>query len=305
MTKIAIVTGASRGFGRGTARILASEAGYKVYATARTESALHSLQKEVAESNAAGEVIPVVLDQSDDEAVAEFVRRVSASEEKIDLLVNSAYAGLIAMTPHFGKPFWERPISVFDGSMDIGVRGAYVMSALVAPAMVKAKNGLIVQISSYGGFAYVFDVGYGVAHAAMDRLSFDMATELQDNNVRAVTLHPAGGQTEVTAFPQGESPTYVGRAVMALAEKADDVYLTKANGKTLFTSELAQKFDFSEDGQTDGSLNQARVEALQPFKDISAKRLAQYDFDAPLPNPSDTNNPDFAALFPGAKNFKQ
>ena len=63
--------------------------------------------------------------------------------------------------------------------------------------------------------------------------------------------------------------------------------------------------DFSEDGQTDGSLNQARVEALQPFKDISAKRLAQYDFDAPLPNPSDTNNPDFAALFPGAKNFKQ
>ena len=65
MTKIAIVTGASRGFGRGTARILASEAGYKVYATARTESALHSLQKEVAESNTAGEVIPVVLDAVD------------------------------------------------------------------------------------------------------------------------------------------------------------------------------------------------------------------------------------------------
>ena len=92
---------------------------------------------------------------------------------------------------------------------------------------------------------------------------------------------------------------------MALAEQADDVYLTKANGKTLFTSELAQKFDFSEDGQTDGSLNQARVEALQPFKEISANRLAQYDFNAALPNPSDTNNPDFAALFPGAKNFKQ
>ena len=258
----------------------------------------------MAESNGAGEVIPVVLDQSDDESVAAFVRRVSASEKQIDLLVNSAYAGLIAMTPHFGKPFWERPISVFDGSMDIGVRGAYVMSALVAPAMVKAKNGLIVQISSYGGFVYLFDVGYGVAHAAMDRLSFDMATELQEHNVRAVTLHPAGGQTEVTAFPEGESPTYVGRAVMALAEQADEEYLTKANGKTLFTSELAQKFNFSEDGQTDGSLNQARIEALQPFKDISANRLAQYDFDAPLPNPSDTNNPDFAALFPGAKNFK-
>ena len=305
MTKIAIVTGASRGFGRGTARILASEADYKVYATARTQSALQSLKKEVADCNSAGDIIPVVLDQGDDEAVKAFVRRVTASEEKIDLLVNSAYAGLIAMTPHFGKPFWERPISVFDGSMHIGVRGAYVMSALVAPEMVKAQNGLIVQISSYGGFTYLFDVGYGVAHAAMDRLSFDMATELQDHNVRAITLHPAGGQTEVTDFSDGESPTYVGRAVMALAEQANDVFLSKANGKTLFTSELAQKFDFSEDGQTDGSLNQARVQGLQPYKDISEKRLAQYDFDARLPNPSDTNNSEFATLFAGAKNFKQ
>ena len=113
MTKIAIVTGASRGFGRGTARILASEAGYKVYATARTRSALQSLQKEVPESNGAGEVIPVVLDQSDDEAVDAFVRRVSASEEKIDLLVNSAYAGLIAMTPHFGKPLALASLSLY------------------------------------------------------------------------------------------------------------------------------------------------------------------------------------------------
>ena len=138
----------------------------------------------MAESNAAGVVIPALLDQSADEAVAELVPRVSGSEEKIDLLVNSAYAGLIAMTPHFGKPFWERPISVFDGSMDIGVRGAYVMSALVAPAMVKANNGLIVQISSYGGFAYVFDVGYGATHAPTDRLSFDTATEHDSHMLR-------------------------------------------------------------------------------------------------------------------------
>ena len=304
MTKIAIVTGASRGFGRGVAHVLGAESDYRVYATARTKEALDELREDVANSGGAGEIVPIVLDQNDDDAVINFVNRVTSSEQKIDLLVNSAYAGLIAMTPHFGKPFWERPISVYDGSMNVGVRSSYVMSKLVAPSMVNNRSGLIVQISSWGGFTYVFDVGYGVAHAAMDRLSFDMATELQEHNVRAVTLHPAGGQTEVTAFPEGESPTYVGRAVMALAEQADEEYLTKANGKTLFTSELAQKFDFSEDGQSDGSLNQARIEALQPFKDISANRLAQYDFDAPLPNPSDTNNPDFAALFPGAKNFK-
>lgn len=245
-----------------------------------------------------------MLDQNDDAAVSNFVERVTSSEEKIDLLVNSAYAGLIAMTPHFGKPFWERPISVFDGSMNIGVRSSYVMTKLVAPTMVKAKNGLIVQISSWGGFTYVFDVGYGVAHAAMDRLSFDMATELQEHNVRAVTLHPSGGQTEVTEFPDGETPSYVGRSILALSDKADDNFLKKANGKTLFTAELANQFGFSEDGDNGHVLNQARLEGLKPFKEISATRLAQYNLEAALPKASDTNNLEFAGLFPGAKNFK-
>ena len=80
------------------------------------------------------------------------------------------------------------------------------MSKLIVPNMISNKSGLILQISSYGGFAYLFDAGYGVAHAAMDRLSYDMATELKDHNVRAITMHPGAGQTEITAFPDGESP---------------------------------------------------------------------------------------------------
>ena len=242
-----------------------------------------------------------MLDQTDDTAVTDFVNQVTSSESKIDLLVNSAYGGLIAMTPHFGKPFWERPISVFDGSMEVGVRSSYVMSKLVAPYMVKEKNGLIVQISSYGGFVYLFDVGYGVSHAAMDRLSFDMATELRDHNVRAITLHPGAGQTEITAFPDGESPEYVGRSVMALMEQADESFLNKANGKTVFTADLANEFKFFEDGDTDGSLNIKRLEGLKPYKEMSIGTLAQYDINAALPNYSDTNNIGFADLFPGAK----
>ena len=303
MTKIAIVTGASRGFGRGVAYVLGAESDYRVYATARTKVALDELREDVASSGGAGEIVPIVLDQNDDDAVISFVNRVTSSEQKIDLLVNSAYAGLIAMTPHFGKPFWERPISVYDGSMNVGVRSSYVMSKLVAPSMVNNRSGLIVQISSWGGFTYVFDVGYGVAHAAMDRLSFDMATELQEHNVQAVTIHPSGGQTEVTEFPDGETPTYVGRSILALVEKAGSDFLAKANGKTLFTAELAAQFGFSEDHDTDGALNRARLEGLQPFKAISANRLAQYNLDAPLPRAADTNNSDFANLFPGAKKF--
>ena len=303
MTKIAIVTGASRGFGRGVASVLAAESDYKVYATARTKLALDELREDVANSVGAGEIVPIVLDQNDDDAVTRFVDRVTEAEQKIDLLVNSAYAGLIAMTPHFGKPFWERPISVYDGSMNVGVRSSYVMSKLVAPSMVKNRSGLIVQISSWGGFTYVFDVAYGVAHAAMDRLSFDMATELQAHNVHAVTIHPSGGQTEVTEFPDGETPTYVGRSILALLEKASSDFLAKANGKTLFTADLAEQFGFSEDHDKDGAVNRARLEGLQPFKAISANRLAQYNLDAPLPRAADTNNADFANLFPGAKKF--
>jgi dehydrogenase/reductase SDR family member 1 len=301
MTKIAIVTGASRGFGRGIAQVLATEAGYKVYATARNKSALDELKKAVDANGGRGQIIPIVLDQTDDTAVTDFVNQVTSSESKIDLLVNSAYGGLIAMTPHFGKPFWERPISVFDGSMEVGVRSSYVMSKLVAPYMVQEKNGLIVQISSYGGFVYLFDVGYGVSHAAMDRLSFDMATELRDHNVRAITLHPGAGQTEITAFPDGESPEYVGRSVMALMEQADESFLNKANGKTVFTADLANEFKFFEDGDTDGSLNIKRLEGLKPYKEMSIGTLAQYDINAALPNYSDTNNIGFADLFPGAK----
>ena len=280
---------------------LRQQENYKVYATARNKTALDELKRAVNAHESRGEIIPVALEQSDDSAVTDFVAQVDSSENNIDVLVNSAYGGLIAMTPHFGKPFWEKPISVFDGSMDVGVRSSYVMSVLVVPSMIK-KNGLIVQISSYGGFTYLFDVGYGVANAAMDRLSFDIATELQEHNVRAVTLHPGGGQTEITSFPDGETPEHVGRSIMALAEKADEHFLNQANGKTLFTAELANKFSFYEDSDTDGSLNSKRLEDLKSFKEMSEKKLGQYDMDAVLPNYTDTNNSGFADLFPGAKN---
>ena len=218
MQKIAIVTGASRGFGRGIASVLSMEGQYKVFATARNKAALDSLKKEAEEFVGAGEIIPYVLDQNNDKEVEKFSEEILGDNNKIDLLVNSAYQGLIAMTPHFGKRFWERPISVYDGHMNVGVRSSYVMSKLIVPSMINNKNGLILQISSYGGFAYLFDVGYGVAHAAMDRLSYDMATELKEYNVRAITMHPGAGQTEITAFPDGESPTYVGRSVLSLME---------------------------------------------------------------------------------------
>ena len=301
MQKIAIVTGASRGFGRGIAAVLSMQGEYKVFVTARNKVALESLKREVDQFDGAGEIIPYVLDQNNDKEVEKFSEEILGANNKIDLLVNSAYQGLIAMTPHFGKCFWERPISVYDGHMNVGVRSSYVMSKLIVPNMINNKSGLILQISSYGGFAYLFDVGYGVAHAAMDRLSYDMATELKEHNVKAITMHPGAGQTEITAFPDGESPTYVGRAVLSLMEQADEKFLDKTNGKTVFTIDLAKKFGFREDYDTDGSVNEARYEGSRQYKQMMLNTLPQYDIDSALPKYSDTNNEGFADLFKGAK----
>jgi dehydrogenase/reductase SDR family protein 1 len=245
------------------------------------------------------------LDQSDDAAVQDFVEQVKSEENQVDLLVNSAFSGLIAITPYFGKPFWERPLSVFDASHNIGLRSAHVMSALVAPLMVKNKAGLMVQVSSFGGVKYAFDVGYGVGKAGLDRLTTDMAAELKPYNVHAVTLYPGAGVTEVTAFPGGETPVFTGRAVAALLNKATNEDHARMSGKVVQTAELAVDYEFTDvnGGMPEGDFS--GVEAAKLQREMMSKPLIQYDMDAELPDPSETNNPGIAGLFAGAQNYSE
>ena len=139
MVKIAIVTGASRGLGKGCASVLANEEGFTVYATGRTTADLDKLAEECAKVGN-GKIVPCTLDQKDDEAVKAFVAKVKAEAGKVDLLVNNAYQGLEAQKPFFGKRFYERPIAEFDGHMNVGVRSSYVMASLVAPMMVEVTK---------------------------------------------------------------------------------------------------------------------------------------------------------------------
>ena len=299
--KACVVTGASRGMGRGIALVLAKEAGCRVYATARDKEALNNLAEEVSQSDSDGQIVPCELDQNDDQAVRNFVQSFQTKENRIDLLVNSAYAGLVAIAPHCGKPFWERPISVFDASLMIGLRSSYVMSSLFAPMMVKQKSGLMIQVSSFGGVQYLFDVGYGVGKAGLDRLSADMAAELKPHGVYAITLHPGAAVTEVTAFPDGETPIFSGRAVTALLNKANKDHLEKLNGKVVQAAELAVDYDFVD---IDGKMPTG-VEITKTWRDAMSSPLIQYSFEADLPDPSKSlNHPDVSAFFPGAKNYK-
>lgn len=272
MGKVAIVTGASRGLGRGIALTLAKEGGYSVYATARNGAALKELSTEASENELGGVVHPYVLDQNDDAAVEQFVSIVSANEGRVDVLVNSSYGGLVAIAPHFGKPFWERPTAVFDDAMNIGVRSSYVMSKFVAPIMVGQKEGLIVQTSSLGSFIYAFDVAYGVAHAGMDKLTADMAIELREHGVKTVTLHPQGGcNTELMKWPGAESTVFVGRAALSISEKASGDDLNAMNGKMVFTGELAEKYGFMHDNDPKGEVTATKIEEAKFFRSLANK----------------------------------
>jgi len=272
MGKVAIVTGASRGLGRGIALTLAKEGGFKVYSTARNGKALHELSNEASENETGGSVIPYILDQNDDSAVEQFVSIVSANEGEVDVLVNSSYGGLVAIAPHFGKPFWERPTAVFDEAINIGVRSSYVMSKFVAPIMIKKKEGLIVQTSSLGSFIYAFDVAYGVAHAGMDKLTADMAIELREHGVQTVTLHPQGGcNTELMKWPGAENTVFVGRAALALSDQASTSELCEMNGKIIFTGELAEKYGFVHDNDPSGEITATKIEEAKFFRGLASK----------------------------------
>ena len=204
------------------------------------------------------------------------------------------------MKPHFGKRFWEKPISVFDDSINIGLRSAYVMSSLVAPMMINDRTGLIVQISSFGGVNYLFDVGYGVGKAGLDRLTADMAVELKPYDVHALTLYPGAAVTEIAAFPGGETPVFTGRAVAALLNSAAKEELTQMNGKVVQTVELAQRYGFTD---IDGKLPEGPFsgsDAAKQCREVMSKPLVQYDEQAELPDSSVSNNSEMAAMFPGA-----
>ena len=261
--------------------------------------------------------MPCTLDLKDDEAVKAFVEKVKAEAGRIDVLVNSAYQGLAVTKPHLGKKFYEQPLSTYDDHMS-AVRWAYAMSQLVAPSMIEAKSGLIVNISSAGGGLYLFSTPYGVMHSAMDRLAADMGTELKGTGVTAVSLWPGGAVTESTAFPDGETPAFAGRAVAALAfvktlanaapvDESDDLAdraaldLADKSGKILMTSELAREYGFVDatGAMPVGSMaSGAGVEAQTWIRGMLSKGGFP-PFGGELGDYSQTNNEGLAGCFHG------
>ena len=253
--KVAVVTGASRGVGKGIAEGLA-EQGAIVYLTGRSQSfstppKSPSIQATAEIVNSLGGVgVPVHVDHNDDSIVERLFAQIVQEQGRIDILVNNAYK--IPDPPVFSGGFWEHPVSVWDDQCGVGLRGYYVASVFAAKTMVKQGHGLIVNISSRGGQEYVFSASYGVGKAGVDRMAKDMAIELKDHGVAALSLRPSAVKTEfvMDAVRQGkmqidpdraESPRFSGRCVAALAQ---DPQILEKSGGNFTVKSLAKEYKF-------------------------------------------------------------
>jgi dehydrogenase/reductase SDR family protein 1 len=259
--RIAVVTGASRGVGKGCALELGA-AGATVYLTGRTveEGAAPlpgSIGATAAEiESAGGRGVAVACDHRDDAAVEALFARVHREAGRLDVLVNNAFGIPPELTN--GKPFFENPLSNWDDMIDVGTRSAYVASWHAARMMVERGSGLIVNVSSSGAVEYAWHVAYGVGKAALDRLTADAARELRPHGVAVVSLWPGLVRTERTTlaerslpgldFSGAESQRFTGRAVVALAADPD---VLARSGRAWSSRALADAYGFSD---VDGSL---------------------------------------------------
>ncbi|MDH3643238.1 MAG: SDR family NAD(P)-dependent oxidoreductase [Gammaproteobacteria bacterium] len=255
--KVAVVTGGSRGVGRGVAEGLA-EAGATVYITGRSESGSEPPAERTIQATAArvdelgGKGIAVRVDHNDDDQVRALFERVGLEQGRLDVLVNNAYK--IPDPPVFSGGFWEHPVSVWDDQCGVGLRGYYVASVFAAPLMVAQRSGVIVNISSRGGADYVFSASYGVGKAGVDRMARDMAHELKDYNVAALSLRPSSVKTEfiMDAAERGavnidpataQSPRFSGRCIAALAMDPD---IMEKTGGIYLVADLAKEYRFTD-----------------------------------------------------------
>jgi dehydrogenase/reductase SDR family protein 1 len=239
---VALVTGASRGVGKGVVAALAA-AGWQVYFTGRSTSAGGTtvpLPGTIEETAAATGGIGLACDHRDDGASRAVVERIQAEVGRLDLLVNNAWSGYEYLHrgeyEFAGAAAWERPLSIWDDMLG-SVRIQYAVSVLAAPLLIATGAGLIVNVSSSAAVESTGDAAYGVAKAAADRLTGELARELLGHRVAVVSLHPGLVRTESVLasgdyfdLTGSQSPDDVGRAIALLAA---DARILQRTGKAL------------------------------------------------------------------------
>ncbi len=242
--KIALVTGASRGVGKGIALGLI-EAEATVYITGRTVADMAYID---------GHGSAIECDHRADDQVEAVFRRINEEQGRLDVLVNNVWGGYENMIENgeftFTHPLWQQPLWRWDAMFQAGVRAHYVASHFAARMMTRQRSGLIVNISFWAAQKYLSNTAYGVSKAATDKMTADLAHELREYEVGVLSLYPGLVRTEsvmmAAAFldlSNSESPEFIGRAVAHLA--ADPNVLEKT-GEVVVAAALAEEYGFTD-----------------------------------------------------------
>jgi NAD(P)-dependent dehydrogenase (short-subunit alcohol dehydrogenase family) len=252
--RVVVVTGASRGAGKGIALALGA-LGATVYVTGRTRNegdaplpgTVYATADEI--TAAGGKGIAVICDHCDDSQVKALFEQVDREQGRLDILVNNALLVPEGLT--LPGPFWEKPLDL-QAILDVGMRSTYVASYYAAPLLVKNGEGLVVNTSSFGGRCYMHGPAYGAGKAAVDKMAHDMAIDFKPYNVAVVSIWMGLLKTERTqqvfdAQPElyahmeatAETPQFTGRVIDALAR---DPNRMSRSGKIWVGAELGEEY---------------------------------------------------------------
>ena len=268
--KVALVAGATRGAGRGIAVQLGA-AGATVYVTGRTSGSQRSEMnrpetiEETASlvSEAGGRGIAVRVDHLVPDQVRDLVARIDAEQGALHVLVNDIWG---ATTMEWSKSVWDSSLEVGLRMLRLGVDTHAITSHFAIPLLIRSPGGLVIEVTdgtdAYNATHYRVSFFYDLAKAAVSRMAFALAHEVQAYGATALSLTPgwlrseamleAYGVTEANwrdaterspHFAISESPAYVGRAVVALAR---DPHVSRWNGKSLSSGELAKVYGFTD-----------------------------------------------------------
>ena len=251
---VAVVTGASRGLGRGIALGL-GEAGATVYVTGRSTTANSGSLPGTIDETAAevtrlgGQGIAVPCDHRVDGDIEALFRRVRSEQRRLDVLVNNVMASPEQRVLWGGQPFWELPLSLWDDLIDVGLRSHYVATRCAVPTMIEQGGGVVINVASHAagrgrsaGSRAILP--YSVSKAGLHRLNSDMAVELRARGVAVVEVWPPFSATEgvlaeADVFDdasRAKPPLFTGRVVAALVARND---LLTRSGEALVIDDLA------------------------------------------------------------------
>jgi NAD(P)-dependent dehydrogenase (short-subunit alcohol dehydrogenase family) len=262
---VALVTGASRGIGRGIAQELGA-AGATVYVTGRT---VHAHDNPVGGTVAAtadevtaagGFGVAVRCDHTDDDQVEQLFDQIRRDHGRLDILVNNASSAQ-KFAEWMVQPVWEQGAQAWRDVIDAGLRIHYMATVFGTRLMIESGRGLVVNISSSGATTYHNSVVYGIGKAGTDKMTADSAKELTSQNVAVVSLWPGMVATESVDLLESqmgidlsavrdemETPRFTGRAVVALATDPD---IMARSGKAWIVADLAREYGFTDvDGTT-------------------------------------------------------